>query len=180
MSHPATTETIEIRVHSVRQLFNSFDPSPFLEKDLDDDAEDFIVGWAGELPSKAPLTLVVHVPEAELAEARDVGLEEALANYFIYRANTLGRHQSALLREGRIALAVGLVFLAGCTLASEAVGGLGLGAFGDIAETGLAIFGWVANWRPAEIFLYDWWPIARRRRLYRRLAHMTVELRGAA
>lgn len=180
MSQPATAATIKIRVHSVRQLFNSFDPSPFLEKDLDDDAEDFIVGWADELPSKAPLTLVVHVPEAELAEARDVGVEEALANYFTYRANMLSRRQSALLREGRVALGVGVVFLVGCTLASEVVGGLGLGPFGNVAETGLAIFGWVANWRPAEIFLYDWWPIARRRRLYRRLAHLTVELRGAA
>ena len=34
----------------------------------------------------------------------------------------------------------------------------------------LTLLGWVANWRPIEIFLYDWWPIARRRDLYRRLA----------
>jgi len=28
----------------MNQLFNSMYPSPFLEKDLDDDEEDFIVG----------------------------------------------------------------------------------------------------------------------------------------
>ena len=38
------------------------------------------------------------------------------------------------------------------------------------------IFGWVANWRPIEIFLYEWWPIVRRRNLYRRLAAAEVNL----
>ena len=40
-------------------------------------------------------------------------------------------------------------------------------------------FGWVANWKPIEIFLYDWWPLARRRDLYRRLAAARVEVRAA-
>ena len=37
------------------------------------------------------------------------------------------------------------------------------------------MLGWVANWRPLEIFLYDWWPIARRRDLYRRFSAAVVE-----
>jgi hypothetical protein len=41
----------------------------------------------------------------------------------------------------------------------------------------LIIFGWVANWRPTEIFLYEWWPIVRRRNLYRRLSQARIELR---
>jgi hypothetical protein len=40
----------------------------------------------------------------------------------------------------------------------------------------LIIVGWVALWRPLEIFLYDWWPIARHRSLYRRLAKADVRL----
>jgi hypothetical protein len=35
----------------------------------------------------------------------------------------------------------------------------------------------VANWRPIEIFIYDWWPIVRKRNLYRRLAAAKVELK---
>jgi hypothetical protein len=37
------------------------------------------------------------------------------------------------------------------------------------------IFGWVANWRPAETFLYEVW--AARGRLDRRLADAQVELK---
>lgn len=36
---------IEINVRNVVQLFNTTDPSPFKEKDIDQDAEEFIVSW---------------------------------------------------------------------------------------------------------------------------------------
>jgi hypothetical protein len=46
-----------------------------------------------------------------------------------------------------------------------------------LVEESFLILGWVANWRPLEIFLYDWWPLARRRDLYRRLSAAPVELK---
>jgi hypothetical protein len=48
--------------------------------------------------------------------------------------------------------------------------------FGWIVQQSVLILGWVANWRPLEIFLYDWWPLARRRDLYSRLAAAQVVL----
>ncbi|WP_415176918.1 hypothetical protein [Porticoccus sp.] len=46
--------------------------------------------------------------------------------------------------------------------------------FAELLSEGLMIGGWVAMWRPMEIFLYRWWPIVRRRRTYIRLAEMPV------
>ena len=40
---------LRLSVRSSEQLFNSFDPSPFYEKDLDADAEHFLESWASEL-----------------------------------------------------------------------------------------------------------------------------------
>ena len=40
----------------------------------------------------------------------------------------------------------------------------------------LLIDGWVAMWRPLQIFLYDGWPIVRRRRIYRKLGHASVQV----
>ena len=37
---------IELRLRELRALFNSLDPAPFLDKDLDDEAERYIVGAA--------------------------------------------------------------------------------------------------------------------------------------
>jgi hypothetical protein len=38
--------TISLQLRDTNQLFNSMDPSPFIEKDLDDDAKEFIVSRA--------------------------------------------------------------------------------------------------------------------------------------
>ena len=48
--------------------------------------------------------------------------------------------------------------------------------FAQLAADGLVIFGWVANWRPAEIFFYDFWEMRRTRLLYRRLADAEIAL----
>jgi len=42
---------------------------------------------------------------------------------------------------------------------------------------GLLILGWVALWRPLEIFLYEWWPLRRRMNVLRQLAQAPVWIR---
>jgi hypothetical protein len=99
---------IEIQIEEIAQLFHSLDPFPFREKDLDKEAEEFIVSWARELPVDQPLKILVHIPEAQAAtpEARELG--EALARYFSYRAQAIARDINELFRVGRRALIVGL------------------------------------------------------------------------
>lgn len=168
---------IEVRIREVAQLFNSFDPSPFHERDLDDDAENYIVGWACELPYHVPIRIVIHLPPAEALKAEERGLAQALANYFEERASMLGRELSELFRNGRRYLSVGIPVLILCLVASQLVrASLGAGPFSRALEESLIIVGWVANWKPIETFLYSWWPVKRRRDLYSRLARATVKL----
>jgi hypothetical protein len=63
------------------------DPSPFHERDLDDDAEEFIVGWAREFPRRDPVSLVVHVNQLPAHGDAEHLLETAVHNYFTYRVN---------------------------------------------------------------------------------------------
>jgi len=42
---PSNCQPVEVRVAELKQLFNAMDPAPFRQRDLDPDAEDFIVGW---------------------------------------------------------------------------------------------------------------------------------------
>src|SRR5712671_84365 len=58
---PPKCSVIEVHVDELKQLFNAIDPSPFREKDLDPKAEEFIVGWAKDLPRDATLALVVDL-----------------------------------------------------------------------------------------------------------------------
>ena len=180
MTGPAATETnaIEIRLSSIAQLFQTLDPSPFLEKDLAKDAEDFIVSWARELHTDLPFTIVVHLPEKQLGRPEAKEIAPAITGFFAYSAQAIGLELKELLRVGRRSLAIGVTILVVCIVASQTVAAnLEPRPLGKVLEESLILFAWVANWRPIEIFLYDWWPIARRRHLYRRLAAAKVELK---
>ena len=63
MAESGQAQPIEIRVDEVSQLFNTLDPFPFHERDLDSDAEEYIVGWAREVAHQGgALSIVVHLP----------------------------------------------------------------------------------------------------------------------
>jgi hypothetical protein len=172
------TSTIELSVKEVAQLFETLDPYPFHERDLDKDAEEYIVGWARELPRDSAFKIVVHLPAAEVQSRAAGGIEDGMKRFFAYRADAVGRDLRELFRVGRLSLFIGIVVLIACVTAAQFVDVVfGEGPLTVIMRESLIILGWVANWRPLEIFLYEWWPIARRRKLYRRLAVATIELR---
>ena len=168
---------IEVRVEEIAQLFDTLDPFPFRERDLDKHAEEYIVGWARELPRHQPLKIIIHAPKDELEKGHANQLGAALSRYFNYRAEVTGRDLNELFRVGRLSLVIGVAVLAVCVLIARAVAiEIGEGSVSGIMKESLIILGWVANWKPIEIFLYDWWPLARRRNLYLRLAASNVEL----
>jgi hypothetical protein len=169
--------TIEIRVQEIDQLFHTLDPFPFRERDLDREAEDFIVGWARELPPNQPITIVVHVPRAEAETHSATELYAAFNRYFNYRAEALQRDLKELFRVGRRSLTVGVTTLAVCVVIGRIAVSIWPGSpLARLLEESSLILGWVSNWKPLEIFLYDWWPLARRRDLYRRLAAAKTEI----
>jgi hypothetical protein len=106
--------TIEVNLEELEQFFNTMDPSPFHEKDLDHDLEEFIVSWVKEYPLHEPLRLVVYLQKpAPGMDAQSV-IERAVHNYFGYKTELNQREFKLLLREGRISLLIGLVFLTLC------------------------------------------------------------------
>jgi len=168
------SKIIDIRITDIRQLFNSLDPSPFHERDLDREAEEFIVGWADEYPLQSPLELVIRVPEEQLDQARQLNIPQAVHNYFSYRAMASARRIRFQFREGRFALLMGLGFLAICVVLRQLAGSIMPPPFQQVFQEGLLILGWVAMWRPLQLFLYDWWPVRHHGRLCRKLATMKV------
>lgn len=168
---------IEIKLSDVRQMFNSLDPAPFLEKDLDEDAQAYIVDSAREFHLKTPLKLVLHVPEAQAAEVSR-HLPEAVHNYFAYRAEIAQKEFKFTLRQGRWALLIGLLFLVLCLSLSEMAAQIEHGTIARILQEGLLIMGWVAMWRPVQIFLYDWWPLRLQRRVLEKLQQIPIEIRA--
>jgi hypothetical protein len=172
--HP--THTLALRVREIGQLFNSLDPTPFLNKDLDRACETFIENWALALPHDSHLHLTFHIEQlAPDADAADL-LVGAVHNHYAYKIDLVRGELRQLLRLGRFSLVVGLVFVVVCLLLGEALTSLVSGPGAKIARESLTIIGWVALWRPIQIFLYDWWPLKGRIRVFNNLRFARVSV----
>jgi len=172
-AHHATR--ISLKLRDLAQLFNSLDPSPFIDRDLDQDAEEFIVSWAREFPSAHSYELVVHLANMpEPQKAAEVG--DAVRHYFANRAEIKRREFRLLLRRGHASLLIGLLFLTTCLVLSGLASSIDREPIQSIVREGLIIAGWVAMWRPLQIYLYDWWPMREEWQSLLRLARIRVRL----
>ena len=171
----AATHTLELRVRELQQLFNSLDPTPFLNKDLDSACEAFIENWALTLPHASHLQLTIHVEQPVPAGASEL-VAMAVHNHYAYKTKLVEGELRQLLRLGRTSLGIGLGFVALCLLLAEAISSVVAGPAARIAKESLTIIGWVAMWRPVQIFLYDWWPLKGRISVFQNLRFARVNV----
>jgi len=172
----ASHRTIDLHIRETAQLFDSFDPCPFYERDLDADAEEYIVASAREL-RRPPVAVVVHIDQAADGADAAGGLEKAIHQHFRRKVEAATLELRGLLRRGWISLVIGLAFLITLSGLAEFVNlRMSPGPVAAVLREGLAIGGWVAMWRPLEIFLYDWWPIAGKRRTRDLLSRIPIRI----
>ena len=170
----ASAATVSIHVRDLAQLFNSLDPSPFWDRDLDHVAAQFIEEEFNEKRSAQTWHLHVHTA-AGGALAAD--LQPAVEHYYTRMAHSTALRLREQLRLGEFALLGGsAIFLLSMSargiLASVAAHGLS-----RLLDEGLIILAWLALWRPVETLVYGWVPLYRQRRLYQRLAAIKVTVR---
>ena len=169
---------IEIDLSSVQQLFNSFDPSPFHEKELDINAETYIVDMVDDFPLKTPFRLVIylHGGPASGEEARTIA--QAIRSHFRYRMLEQDLKLRTRFRHGRWALLVGLLFVTIAMIARHMVYSI-LGSdhlVSQIIADSLLIIGWAAMWEPVTVLLYELWPIHQMKKIYEKITTMEIEV----
>jgi hypothetical protein len=174
-NHP-TVHQIELRIVTLSELFNSMDPTPFHHRNLDTDAEEFLESWALEFPQNSHFRIILHIEQ--MPKEDPVALvTEAIHNYFEYKSERAMRNLRQLLLEGRVSLLIGVSFLALCLLSADILAAnFANNTFLRLLKESLLIGGWVAMWRPMQIFLYEWWPIVRKSRIYRNLGRAVVHV----
>jgi hypothetical protein len=164
---------IHVRIPTLRQLFDPMDPSPVMRRDLLPSVVEFIVSWGREIRTRTP-TLVIHVddpvPDDE-TRAATVGIHA----FFDSQGEANRRALRQMFRRGRISLLIALAVLGLTIGGGQALLAMDSALARAIGGT-LEIGGWVAMWRPLEIFLYEWWPIVADTRLLRRLGAMEVRV----
>jgi len=121
---------------------------------------------------------VIHLEEVRHETPAELNalVSDAIRNHFRYRAESKHRQHRALMARGRTSLAVGLAFYALCFVLGQALVRLTDSPVAELGQESLLIGGWVAMWRPLEIFLYDSWELRRQERELIRLSHMAVHV----
>ncbi len=133
-----------------------------LKRDIDPQAEKFILAWARDAPKKVPLGLLVHVDEKAASDDAETIVHAAVRDHFKRRAKTHRLKLRDLFKLGRRSLVIGLMFLAACFALGDAIRlWLPDNRVSEFARETLLIAGWVALWKPIDVFLYEWWPIVR-------------------
>jgi hypothetical protein len=166
-----------MHLRKLEQLFDSLDHSPFREKDLDRNAEEYIVDSLKEFPSKAHCEIVIYLDEPLDIAAESNAITAAVHIHFARRAQVFRQNLRQLLRRGSISLGIGLSVLVAFFLLGQVVRRImGEDQWAFLLRESLLIGGWVAMWKPLEIFLYDWWPIVGEQRLYDRLSRIKVQM----
>ena len=98
---------IEVHVAELKHLFNAIDPSPFRERDLDPNAEEFIVSWAREIPGDTPLALIVYLDRPVQPEESTI-VREALREFFGHHTDSARQELRQLFRVGRKSPLIGI------------------------------------------------------------------------
>jgi hypothetical protein len=167
---------IELELNSLNELYNSFDPAPFHEKELDPEAEEYIYNAVDEFPLKKPTEIMIHLPPAEVSEETEVSLKNAIKNHFSYKKLLSQIELRRLLHQGRTNILIALGFLFICILATQLLSTIEENLIKTLFSEGLLIIGWVAMWEPINTFLYGWWPIVHKRNIYQKIIDMDVSI----
>lgn len=167
---------LQLKVNVLDELFNSLDPAPFFTQELDPSAEQYIEKWASKFPAHSQLHLSIHSKAAPSGGQHGSRIARAVCHHFAFRAQATKSDLKDLLWQGRLSMLIGCAFVVLCILLADLLRTQGPAPLHSILREGLTIVGWVALWRPIQIFLYDWWPIWRRVQVLTNLARMRVEL----
>ena len=167
---------IEIKLSSVLQLFNSFDPAPFHEKELDSDAEHYIVDTVSEFPKKTRFKIIIYLPADIAGTERAMKIPLAIHNHFQYKMLVAERKFRSHFRHGRSTLLIGLIFLMIALLARQLVSSLDNHIIAQLFADALLIIGWAAMWEPITVLLYQLWPIIQMKKTYEKISTMEIDI----
>ncbi len=171
---------MDVRMKTSRHLFDGRDPAPFRERALDEDAIEYLEESAAELPTNAPMKLVFWISEEPEPHLAPEIIVQAIMAHFTHEQEKLSHRMIDYFKRAKIFMLVGVCALAVFLTLSELSARVQDPHVQKILHEGFVIMGWVAMWRPLEVWLYDWWPLLLERRRLKRMLRAPVEVHFSA
>lgn len=172
---------IEIRINQIEQLFNGFDPAPFRERELDHQAERYILANSEKFPVGESIELSIYLPADKIESIDSTQLQRTIRYHFELKSEDKAAELKKAKQLGRKGLLLGFLVFLVCTLIGLAL----MNAFPSsrlilTLEQSLVVFAWVLIWRPVEILTYDRWPLVSEYKQLQQLTQLNVTLKAQA
>ncbi len=159
------------------ELLDPEDPSPLPEKELTELAEETIAGYVDEFTVRRPVELTVSLPQASVTGDLLARIPDTIRRHFAFRLNDLDHEKRLSLSEGEISIiiaafnaTVAILFVFYLDLDFENPVVLLLGGL-------ITILNWVTVWHTYEYFMYEYRQLRRKRRIYRKITGMKIQVR---
>lgn len=173
MNNASSASTVSVDAVSVDMLLDRGN-TPFTTPGLHADVASHILEHAKHFPLRNNFRINVSVPEKDMGQAEVVQL--AIHHHFRIAEVHAARELSEIWRDGRIATMIGLLFMSFLLGIGQIATSITGNEASRLVTESMTVFGWVSMWRPAELLLYDHWPVRRNRILARQLAKAEVVL----
>jgi len=134
---------IDLKVDFYREVFHTWDFSPLLNRDLDDDLFEYLEECTREIPRKYSLKIVLHLPEKVKSQKKEELNTASFQNFFQYklRKSRIARRK---IFNGAVRYALfGLLFISIAHLTEELVH---WPTVLRILREGFFVGGWVLFW----------------------------------
>jgi hypothetical protein len=175
------TVIITFRFKALGQLLDLDDPTPLPKKEMTEEAEDTIFGHLDEYRVGRSASLVLELPEEDLDSTASSLIPDVVRHHFGFRQSDLTHDLKISQREGIYSLFIALgnaaflIWILFSITRNEIIidavkGTLFLGF--------LTILNWVTIWDTYEHFVYDYRNLFRKRRIYRKITTIPVEVKG--
>jgi hypothetical protein len=141
---------------------------------MNKDAEELIFEKARTLPRGSGISIIIQTKN-------DLTMKEAdaaamIQRHFLHCRKQAEKQLRHTLNLGWRSLAIAFVFLIIMySVANRLFPRLPEGGLMISVKELFIILGWVALWRPAELLLYEWFPIRKKARLFARLAESDIK-----
>ncbi len=168
---------VDVKIATREQLFDTRDPAPFRERDLDPDLSAYLLAAGEDLAGQDHLHVVFWL------DHRDPAIEGEIAE--AYRAHFAGliegmlRARARRRRTGQVALLIAVILVVLLIAVAQFVAAAVPGSVGQGLKEGLVISSWVVMWRPVEILIYDWIPARQERKVAMKLLDATIDVRSS-
>jgi hypothetical protein len=168
---------VELSFKGLGDLIDQNDPSQFSLKEVTPVAEAAIADHVGDLPVRRNVELSINLPEKDLNPEVQAQLPATIRQHFTIRASEIALE----LKRKKLGVRFGLKLIAATVAITILVGGL----LQFIQEPSivqtiivgiLTILNWAAIWDTYEAYIIDYRELARKRRIYEKIARMQIRI----